>query len=620
MTEAPPRARRPMARLRGLQAGFIVLVLCLLGAAVLVLHPDGLRKLQEPVFDALVQWGPKRAPSATPVVVVDIGATDEKGLPWDRTASARLALALARLQPKAVGWDIVFAGNCVNDGPNAALRAGLEQAPTTLGFLMSREDTAPPQPMPSLAAAEGVLAQIWSAPGAEVPCPLFTVGGSTLGSTSLPGDDTARVRMVPAAVNIAGTAYPALPVEMLRRAGVLTMAVLTLDHESRVTLRVMDRFFPLDMAGTLRFVPQSLTVRRSRTLSAESILSGQVPAERLKGGLVLVGSSLPQRGGLRPTAIDPLYPSVQIAADVAEGLAAGQLPWRPGHAAATEGAALALGGLLLVLAMLRLPAMLGFGVALGLGLIWAGGAVALHTATAQIYDPVFPALGLVGAALAGLVARGAASARAERALRQRMGQLMPAEVLTRLCEDPGLLRLRGERREVTALFTDLEGFSTLTNTLPPEELIAILDRYFAVVTKAVLDNGGMIDKIVGDAVHALFNAPIDQIAHVNAALRAASAIVVATESLRPALGIGRTRLGVETGPAILGDVGTGARIDYTAHGPVVNLAARLQDMGKELGPSVIIGPAAAAQSSLALRPLGAVTVRSFGTLNLFTLN
>jgi adenylate cyclase len=201
-----------------------------------------------------------------------------------------------------------------------------------------------------------------------------------------------------------------------------------------------------------------------------------------------------------------------------------------------------------------------------------------------------------------------------------MGQLLPAAVVSRLAEDPHLLRLTGERRQVTALFTDLEGFSGLTNSLPPEMLISTLDAYFTAVSDVVLRHGGMIDKIVGDAVHALFNAPLDQQGHVDAALSAAAEIAARTEALRATLPIGRTRIGIETGPAILGDVGSGARIDYTAHGPAVNLAARLQEAGKSLGAAVVIGPAAAAAAGCPMRPLGVVEVRSFGPLALFTLD
>ncbi len=625
MTERPAPGLRPR---QGARAGLVAALICAALAAALAWQPAALRQWQERVFDALIvaagpgeraQAGP-RAAAALPVVVIDIGATDEDGRPWDRAASARLAAALAGAGPAAVGWDIVFAGSCGEGAANAALASALGRTPTVLGFLLSGTGGAPGGPAPGLAAAEGALPRLWAAPGAEAPCPAFTAGGPTLAAVSLPGDETARVRMVPAAVTVAGTAWPSLPVEVLRRAGALSMPVVTLEGGgARPTLRVEGRSFPLDLAGTLRFVPRGAAARMARTVPAEAVLAGFVPADRLTGAVVLVGSSLPQRGGLRPTAADPLYPSVQIAADVAEGLLSGRLPWRPEAARWIEAAGLAAGGLMVALALLRLPPWPALGGALALAGLWAGGALAVQGATGALVDPLFPAAGLAGAGVTGLVLRGAASARAERALRQRMGQLMPPAVVARLAEDPRLLRLAGERREVTALFTDLEGFSDLVNRTGPEELIATLDRYFAAVCREVLGRGGMIDKIVGDAVHALFNAPIDQPGHVDAALAAAAAIREVTEGLRPALGIGRTRIGVETGPAVLGDVGAGARIDYTAHGPAVNLAARLQEAAKALGPAVVIGPAAAARATRPLAALGEAEVRSFGRLALWTL-
>ncbi|MCB6177792.1 adenylate/guanylate cyclase domain-containing protein [Rhodobacter sp. Har01] len=604
---------KPPRRWRRVQAGLVALALCLAGAAGLAWRPAVLAAAQERVFDALLRPGAGGA-----VVVVDIGAVDQAGQPWDRAASARLAEALALAGPKVVAWDVVFAGGC-DGAATTALAAAVAKSPTVLGFLLSGAAGPAPQPPPVLAVSAPALTRLWAAPAAEVPCPAL-MAAATLGSVSLPGDGTARVRSVPAAVTVGGVAWPSLPIEALRRAGALEMPVIAAeDGRKGMTLRAGAATFPLDLAGTLRFVPRDTAARLARTVPAEAVLAGRVPPERLAGAVVFVGSSLPQRGGLRPVAGDPLYPSVQIAADLAEGLLAGRLPWRPGWAVWAEAAGLALGGLLLALALARLAPLRAFATALGLGAVWAGGAVAAQRATGALVDPAVPAAALVGAALLALVVQAAASARAERALRARMGQLLPGPVVARLADDPRLLRLAGERREVTALFTDLEGFSTLVASLPPEQLIATLDRYFAAVTAAVLRHGGMIDKIVGDAVHALFNAPLDQPGHVDAALAAAFEISAATESLRPALGLGRTRIGVETGPAILGDVGGGARIDYTAHGPAVNLAARLQEAGKVLGPDVIIGPAAAAAARRPLRPLGEAEVRSFGRMQLFTL-
>ncbi|KQB12063.1 adenylate/guanylate cyclase domain-containing protein [Rhodobacter capsulatus] len=181
------------------------------------------------------------------------------------------------------------------------------------------------------------------------------------------------------------------------------------------------------------------------------------------------------------------------------------------------------------------------------------------------------------------------------------------------------MRLEGETREITALFTDIEGFSAATSTMGAVEMVARLDAYFALTCAIVLRHGGMIDKLVGDSVHALFNAPLDQPGHEAAALACAAEILAATEVFaRENNGFGKTRIGVECGPAVLGDVGFGTRIDYTAHGPAVNLAARLQEANKALGTRICIGPTLGARVP-GLVALGEIELRSFGRLPLYTL-
>ena len=598
-----------MMRKARLRAAVLALGLALAGAASLALAP-GWRAAG--LVDRLALLASAPVPPV-PVVVVDIGAADETGAPWDRRASARLAARLAGAGPRAVGWDVVFSGGCADALPSAALAAVLAQGPNVLGFLLSGSGQALDGPPPMLAMA-GAAPPLWPAPGAEGPCPALA-RAATLGAVSLLGDAGARVRAVPVAVAPGGQVWPSLAVEVIRRAG-LGQPVL-----AQGALRLGGAVFALETPGQLRFRPSAPARAAARTVAAADVLAGRVAPDRLAGALVLVGSSLPQAGGLRATAAGPLTPSVQIWADAVEGLAAGHLPHRPAWAPWAEAAALALGGAVLAGLILAFSPAPAFAAALGLAALWPLGALALARAQGLLLDPATPPLMLLAAGLAALLLGAAAASRAERALRGRMRQLLPDAVVARLAEDPDLFRLRGEAREVTALFTDLEGFTDLTNRLPPQDLIALLDRYFTVVSAQVLRHGGMIDKIVGDAVHALFNAPLDQTGHARAALDCAAAIVAETEALRAALPqLGRTRIGVETGRAVLGDVGSAARIDYTAHGRAVNMAARLQEAAKVLGPAVIIGPGAAAAAGLqGLRPLGRHDLRSFGPQDLYTL-
>jgi adenylate cyclase len=229
-------------------------------------------------------------------------------------------------------------------------------------------------------------------------------------------------------------------------------------------------------------------------------------------------------------------------------------------------------------------------------------------------EPVLStAIGTTAFAAASVISY-AEARRREALVRSRFEQHLAPEVVRRIIETPGLLKLSGERREVTALFTDVEGFTAMTHRVDPAALVATLDNYFEGMATIVLAHGGMIDKIVGDAVHALFNALNDLEDHPRKAIDCAIALRVWSETFRhrpevALMGFGRTRIGLETGPAIVGDVGIRTKLDFTAHGDAVNVAARLEAANKELGSSISIGPVAASRCNQSfLRPLGKITV------------
>jgi adenylate cyclase len=205
--------------------------------------------------------------------------------------------------------------------------------------------------------------------------------------------------------------------------------------------------------------------------------------------------------------------------------------------------------------------------------------------------------------------------RREALARSRFEQHLAPAVVRRVLETPGSPQRRSEQREVTALFTDLEGFTAMTHRADPAILVATLDNYFEGMANIVVAHGGTIDKIVGDGLHALFNAPNDLEDHPRRAIECAIALRSWAEFFRrrpevATIGFGRTRIGIETGLAIVGDVGIHAKLDYTAHGDAINVAARLERANKELGSSICIGPVAASRCNQSLlRPLGKITIR-----------
>jgi len=229
--------------------------------------------------------------------------------------------------------------------------------------------------------------------------------------------------------------------------------------------------------------------------------------------------------------------------------------------------------------------------------------------------PPFAAALAFGAASALL---GYATLREKRFVRRAFAQYVPAAVVDRIAADPDHLQLGGVRRELTFLFTDIAGFTSMSERMAPEQLGETLNRYLDGVSAIVLDHEGTLDKYIGDAVVAFFGAPESQPDHAARAISCAAAIDAFAESFRARhadAGFGVTRIGVNTGEAVVGNFGGERRFDYTALGDTVNTAARLESVNKHLGTRVCVSAPVverARGSGVALpelRPIGRLVLK-----------
>ncbi|TVV70802.1 adenylate/guanylate cyclase domain-containing protein [Sphingomonas solaris] len=200
-----------------------------------------------------------------------------------------------------------------------------------------------------------------------------------------------------------------------------------------------------------------------------------------------------------------------------------------------------------------------------------------------------------------------------------LGRYLPRDVANLIMRDPSQLSLHGEKREIYALFTDLEGFTKLSHAIEPEMVALLLNRYLDMLSAVVLKHGGTIDKFVGDAVVAFWGAPIARADDGERAVQAAIAMYEAGEAFRRSAPegvppIGCTRVGLHRGDAIVGNFGGEGRIQYTALGDSMNLAARLEGASKQLKTTVLVSETAAAGASfVGFRPMGRVAVRGRST-------
>ena len=195
-------------------------------------------------------------------------------------------------------------------------------------------------------------------------------------------------------------------------------------------------------------------------------------------------------------------------------------------------------------------------------------------------------------------------------MRAAFSQYLAPALVERLVSDPDQLELGGEQREMTFLFTDIAGFTSFAEGMNPTALVAILNDYLDNICRIVMEQGGTIDKIVGDAIHAIFNAPVDQPDHAQRAVVCGLAIDAfgkkfAARMRDEGYSFGQTRIGINTGTCVVGNFGGSHRFDYTAHGDAINTAARLESVNKHFGTTICVAGSTARQcSNLQFRPVG----------------
>lgn len=338
-------------------------------------------------------------------------------------------------------------------------------------------------------------------------------------------------------------------------------------------------------------------------------------AEQVRGKVVFIGTSAAATYDLRATAASEGEPGVKLHANFYEGL---RTDWTAYDLHPWEAAVVCVLLAFLVAACASLLPriwlqVLGSALSVGAYLALAAWAFRSDGAWLPITGPMTAAL---SAFAIGATVNYALEGRRKGQIRQAFAHYLAPAVVEQLVRDPDRLHLGGERREITAFFSDIQGFTSIAEQLDPADLVALLNECLGAMTEIILEEGGTIDKYIGDAIVAMFGAPLDQPDHADRACRAALRCQAVLQLLREQAKIkGRpelhVRIGLNSGVALVGNMGSRQRFDYTMMGDTVNLAARLEGASGVYGVRILCGEGTALRcgDGLLLRELDAVRVK-----------
>ena len=608
-------------------AGVCALVCCI---GVRAADPGALQTVRERTFDFYQRVEPRPIGTDVPVRIVDIddASLAEHGQwPWPRDLLAEMTDVLAAAGAAVIAFDMIFP-EPDRSSPLAAL-ARLDLPPQlrlSLTDELARVPDHDARFAQALAAAPSVLGVALSptegtfepAAGLAVigPPPMSSIARAPGTTGSLPGletavrgrggihvsvlDDDAVVRRIPVLTAVGDALLPSLFAEALRVAqGEQSLILRTQPDPSRPGTGIPDAMgigaftLPLTETGAYRLLYGTLDP--ALTLPAAEVLAARDDparlAGRLGGTIVLVGTSAPGLFDLRASPLGTLVPGVTMHAQAIAGILTGINLDRPDWALGLELTAMTGLGIVVLLAGLlarpTLAALLAGGLAIAIPATswWA---FSEHRLLVDATAPMLATLLTFGAVT---VPRLVTTDQKQRFIRSAFSYYLAEPVLARLERDPSALALEGERRVITVMFMDVRGFTARSETMTPTDAVNLLNGLLDPLSEAVLAEEGTIDKFMGDGMMAFWNAPMEQPDHAERALRAAQAMVrvlgkanAARDEETP-LAIG---IGLHTGEAFVGNMGSKRRFAYSAIGDTVNLAARVEALTGTLGIPLLV--------------------------------
>lgn len=542
------------------------------------------------------------------IVAIDFKSVKEIGRwAWKRSVIAQLIDSLKEYEAKIVALDIVFAEQSEIKEDIILSKSIAKNRNVIPGYAFREEKITPSRAVISqLESSQVKLIKIsedadektlLQRPFVDFNIPLIGKGALDFGFFNTDSDPDGTVRRANLLMRYNDSIYPSLTLKALRHyAG--NEIMLGIESFGLSFLRVGQISIPADESGRLvvNYYGKPGTIK---TLSAVDVIKKRLDKEELKDKIVFVGPTELGIGDMRVTPVESVYPGVEIHATVASNMLRGHFILRDTRIIAIE-----------MLCLFLLPLVLVLMLGLIRNSFWGLLAFLLteffyvslnyflfrnYSADMTMFYPLFAtAISYIGSeAYRNLVVE-----KKNRYLKKAFSSYVSPELVSEIIKNPDRLVLGGEKKEVTILFSDIRGFTGISEKLAPDVLVSLLNDYLGPMTRIVLKHRGTLDKYIGDAIMAIYNAPLELEGHPAKACETALEMLNELKNVNnkfkenglPFIDIG---IGVHTGDAVIGNMGADMRFDYTAIGDTVNLASRLEGQNKYYGTHIILSESTA---------------------------
>jgi len=567
-----------------------VAVTAVILVALKISNPAPVESIQLKGFDALLSVD---APvDSDSVVIIDIGEASIARLgqwPWPRRDLARAIEQIQELGAAAIVVPVIMS-EADRFGSDRDLVKVLGRTNSVIAQAPTTQNKRPDAVRRGVAVIGGdPLEWVYSWPGALSPYRPLANAAAGVGTSVVAPEVDGVVRRMPLIVGVGEEIYPSLPLEALRvvtgqqsyqvkmssagieKVRIAGQPVITTDERARIWLRWNKNFTRYELSE----------------LANKNV--------NLQGKVVVLGLSVEGLGGIIATPRGEAW-AHDIQAQTVQTLLDGDSPVRPAFANSIELITIVLIAFLLIFAMPRLPFWaVGAALFATIGSVIYGSFFAWtnYSQLWDIYSLTFASIVLYGHAL---FARFVQEFKQKQQIKKQFGTYLSPALVAKLQKNPELLQLGGDERELSIMFTDVRGFTTISEHYgrDVQGLTKIMNRYMTAMTRKIIDNNGTLDKYIGDAQMAFWNAPVDEERHAHMAVKTALEMMESLDEFNrevtaegiPAFGMG---LGINSAVVVVGNMGSDQRFDYTCLGDGVNLASRLEGQSKPYGVRIVLG-------------------------------